>query len=371
MIKSIRNYIEQHKENTLYLTIWFVVFTIPIMAMLLRITDTYEPFNWNHVISAWKILALFFIVFLIHNIFLLPKIVYQKKRKQYFAFLFVLLILFTIAQYFFHPVLVHNHFFQSIAESEIAANLHNDISILPPHIAAQVLVVHVLIVILMFGMNFGVKMFFNSNEDFEKLRALQQKSLEQQLIYLKYQINPHFFMNTLNNIHALVDIDPEKAKTSIIVLSKMMRYVLYEGNHKLIPLQKESEFIGRFITIMRMRYTEKVKVNFKIPDYFSVGEIPPLLLICFVENAFKHGVTYQQECTIDISLNVKDEKICFTCFNKKPQNAKNEQGGLGLKSAKQRLNLIYPNNHKLTIVEEKDFYQVTLDLPLNDKTNLK
>mgnify|MGYP005885049129 CR=1 FL=1 len=82
MIKSIRNYIEQHKENTLYLTIWFVVFTIPIMAMLLRITDTYEPFNWNHVISAWKILALFFIVFLIHNIFLLPKIVYQKKRKQ-------------------------------------------------------------------------------------------------------------------------------------------------------------------------------------------------------------------------------------------------------------------------------------------------
>ena len=96
-----------------------------------------------------------------------------------------------------------------------------------------------------------------------------------------------------------------------------------------------------------------------------------MLLICFVENAFKHGVTYQQECTIDISLNVKDEKICFTCFNKKPQNAKNEQGGLGLKSAKQRLNLIYPNNHKLTIVEEKDFYQVTLDLPLNDKTNLK
>lgn len=67
----------------------------------------------------------------------------------------------------------------------------------------------------------------------------------------------------------------------------------------------------------------------------------------------------------------KRRKICFTCFNKKPQNAKNEQGGLGLKSAKQRLNLIYPNNHKLTIVEEKDFYQVTLDLPLNDKTNLK
>ncbi|EFL46076.1 hypothetical protein HMPREF9296_2366 [Prevotella disiens FB035-09AN] len=101
MIKSIRNYIEQHKENTLYLTIWFVVFTIPIMAMLLRITDTYEPFNWNHVISAWKILALFFIVFLIHNIFLLPKIVYQKNANN--ILLFYLFYLFFLQ--------LHNIFF--------------------------------------------------------------------------------------------------------------------------------------------------------------------------------------------------------------------------------------------------------------------
>ena len=89
----------------------------------------------------------------------------------------------------------------------------------------------------MFGMNLGVKLFFKYNDDQKKLYDLEKKNLEQQLISLKYQINPHFFMNTLNNIHALVDIDPEKAKWAIIVMSKMMRYILYEGNNTFIPLQ--------------------------------------------------------------------------------------------------------------------------------------
>ena len=121
------------------------------------------------------------------------------------------------------------------------------------------------------------------------MRLLEKENLNQQLEYLKYQINPHFFMNTLNNIHALVDIDPEKAKTTIVELSKMMRYLLYEGNNSLIPLHREVEFLRNYITLMKLRYTDKVKIDTDIPVSLPDRRLPPLLLITFVENAFKHG----------------------------------------------------------------------------------
>ncbi|WP_315315783.1 sensor histidine kinase, partial [Prevotella pallens] len=188
-----------------------------------------------------------------------------------------------------------------------------------------------------------------------------------QLISLKYQINPHFFMNTLNNIHALVDIDPEKAKWAIIVMSKMMRYILYEGNNTFIPLQKESDFIHSYISLMRMRYTDKVKINLDVPKQIPVGEIPPLLLICFVGNAFKHGISYQQESTIDISLCVEDNKIKFSCINSKLAESEAENGGMGLESVRQRLGLIYPNRHTLIIEDKENTYSVWLELSLTNK----
>ena len=212
-----------------------------------------------------------------------------------------------------------------------------------------------------------MKLFFKSDEDQQKLRDLQEKNLEHQLAYLKYQINPHFFMNTLNNIHALVDIDPEKAKWAIIVMSKMMRYVLYEGNHTFIPLQKESDFIHSYISLMRMRYTEKVNINLDVPEHFSVGEIPPLLLICFVGNAFKHGISYQHESTIEISLAVDDDKIKFRCINSKLSESEAEKGGMGLESVHQRLNLIYPNQHTLVVKDREDAFSVWLELPLTNR----
>lgn len=122
-----------------------------------------------------------------------------------------------------------------------------------------------LIALLMFSFNIAVKLFFKSVRDQEAMKELEHNNLQTELDYLKYQINPHFFMNTLNNIHALVDIDTEKAKQTIVELSRLMRYVLYESNNRLISLSKELQFLNHYIELMRIRYTDKVRIDVSFP----------------------------------------------------------------------------------------------------------
>lgn len=187
--------------------------------------------------------------------------------------------------------------------------------------------------------------------------------------YLKYQVNPHFFMNTLNNIHALVDIDPERAKTTIVELSKMMRHILYEGSKKLIPLTREVEFLNLYVQLMRLRYTRKVHINVDVPPQLPELKLPPLMLIIFVENAFKHGISYREESFIDIKLRVENKRLLFCCCNSKPTQVQrtNEKGGMGLQNVRQRLELLYDDDYTLDISDGEKTYEVKLDIPMQTR----
>ena len=233
----------------------------------------------------------------------------------------------------------------------------------PPLIFGQHDLIAIIILILMLGMNLAIKLYFRQRGDREKMKRLEKQNLEQQLEYLKYQINPHFFMNTLNNIHALVDIDPEKAKTTILELSKMMRFVLYEGNKQRVPLDREIAFLHNYIKLMKLRYTDKVRITVDTPEAVPNSEIPPLLFITFVENAFKHGVSYQQESFIDIKIEVGSQ-LSFTCSNSRIPKEEDKHGGVGLQNVKQRLDLIYGNSYSLDISDQSDTYTVILKIPL-------
>ena len=217
----------------------------------------------------------------------------------------------------------------------------------------------------MFGANLGMKLYFRSRKDQKKLLELEKKSLEHQLEYLRYQINPHFFMNTLNNIHALVDIDPAKAQETILELSKMMRFVLYEGDKQGVSLTREFEFIRTYIKLMRLRYSDKVKITIDLPTEAPDKNIPPLMLISFVENAFKHGISYQHESFIDVKVEVEQEHLHFLCSNSKADKPNKEKGGVGLTNVKQRLNLLYDNRYTLNIQDTQNIYTVELILPLS------
>ena len=225
-------------------------------------------------------------------------------------------------------------------------------------------VIALIILILMLGMNIGIKLYFKSRHDAKQLMALEKENLEQQLEYLRYQINPHFFMNTLNNIHALVDIDPEKAKDTILELSKMMRFVLYEGDKKGVPLSREFDFIRHYVTLMRLRYTDKVDVQVDLPTEVPDYQVPPLMLITFIENAFKHGISYSHSSFVHVKANIEDSKLRFECHNSKADKPNEEKGGVGLANVKQRLNLIYGTDYTLNIQDEPESYSVELVIPL-------
>ena len=135
--------------------------------------------------------------------------------------------------------------------------------------------------------------FLKSLRDDEMLKDLERQRLESELQYLKYQLNPHFFMNTLNNIYALVDLNTEQAKKTIIELSKLMRYVLYEANKNQISLEHEIQFLENYIALMKLRYIDNLNIRTEFPVVVPCVQIPPLLFISLLENAFKHGVSYQ------------------------------------------------------------------------------
>ena len=183
--------------------------------------------------------------------------------------------------------------------------------------------------------------------------------------YLKYQINPHFFMNTLNNIHALIDIDTECAKSAVIELSKMMRYVLYDSGRELIPLNKDLQFLQNYIELMRIRYTDTVDIRVEYPhDLPEQVSIPPLLLIVFVENAFKHGISYNRPSFIRLTVAYTEGRVRCTVVNSRHGGARQHGPGIGLENVRKRLALIYgEENYSLEIREEEDTYTVDLIIP--------
>ena len=215
--------------------------------------------------------------------------------------------------------------------------------------------------LLLVGVNLGVKYYFRSMQEARRVQQLQTENLAQQLEALRYQINPHFFMNTLNNIHALVDIDPEKAKESILVLSKLMRYILYEGNRPTIPLTHEADFLRHYVTLMRMRYPESVRIGLTLPEDPDGAEVPPLVFASSVENAFKHGISYEAESHVLVSVSLENGRVLFRCTNSRHDAPKT--GGLGLENVRKRLELLYGADFSLqTEVSDRE-YDIRIDLP--------
>lgn len=388
--KSIAKFIRRHGENLVYLFFWVMVYTTPILMMYLRTQNhTDLEFEWDEICHLWLLASVFFLLFVAHNFFLAPLLVYKNKRNIYFPIVSVIIICFAILQFTIRPTGPH-HKPRRFRTEMRQPGLCDTAKIRPydkgtgniqptqpyqmepprgprhrPFFVDQFDFISVIILILMFGMNLGIKLFFKQEEDEKKLQQLRTENLNQQLAYLKYQINPHFFMNTLNNIHALVDIDPKKAKESIIELSKLMRYVLYDGNMKMSSLQKESEFIANYIELMRLRYSDKVDIQVDTDPSFPDAMIAPLITVTYVENAFKHGISYNLNSFIHITAHVRDGRFLFTCRNSKHKESTEEHGGVGLENTRKRLNLIYGDDYTLNIEDTEDAYNVELDIPLN------
>ena len=350
---------QQTKQETIIYTImWTVLFASPLVSLLFSQEDTSMDSLMlkRSLIDSWVNLLAFLIVFLIHNYVLAPIIVKHKRVKTYLMACVVLIGVFQLAQ------CAHRPNGQPLISG-------TDMRIPPPRPpkGAPPVDKHDLsmfiIVVMMIGANLGVKAYFQSEEEKKHLAKLKEQSLKQELDYLRYQINPHFIMNTLNNIHALVDIDPEQAKDSIVDMSRMMRYLLYESDNHCVSLNKAIVFLKKYLNLMKLRYTDMVNVNLDVPESCSEDiALVPLVFIPFVENAFKHGVSYDKPSTINIDIEKKGDRLLFHCNNTK-SNAKHEYGGVGLSNVTKRLELIYGNDYTLDINDGEETYDVLLNLP--------
>ncbi|MDF9799298.1 hypothetical protein OKW21_004561 [Catalinimonas alkaloidigena] len=195
-------------------------------------------------------------------------------------------------------------------------------------------------------------------------KKTENEHLKSELTYLRYQLQPHFFFNTLNNIYSLVDQDPSLAQKSIHHLSKLMRYLLYESSIMEVPLTKEVTFIKDYVYLMQLRVPRQTDIQLHFPATIPDLLIAPLLFVSLVENAFKHGVQISTPSFVHMYLETDEQQIRFMVENSNyPKTGEDRSGsGIGLKNLKKRLKIIYPNRYALNIETDEKKYITQLTI---------
>lgn len=218
------------------------------------------------------------------------------------------------------------------------------------------------------GLATAVQFFNYSIKQQKKIHELQQEKLKTELSFLRSQINPHFLFNIFNNMYSLASRNgQDELAKALSGISGLMRYITYESNVPFVPLSKEVQLLQSFIELQRLRIgeSEEAMINFKTHGNLSASYIAPVLLLPLLENAFKHGFVPGQSSFIDVELKVNETQLTFEVKNRIPDDAVKTEGGLGLVNLKKRLNSIYPMQHEIEVVKEKDIFKVRLIINLN------
>jgi len=209
-------------------------------------------------------------------------------------------------------------------------------------------------------------------ENFQQQVSIQEiksKQLQTELVLLKSQINPHFLFNTLNNLFGLIQKTDETSANGVAQLSHLMRYMIYESSVDKIELQREVQQINRLIELQKLRFSKEDDVTIKFDTSGDLNNIliPPMLLIPFVENAFKHGIVIDEPSYIHIRLQADEQKLLFTIKNSKysfEEQTEKFESGMGFINVKRRLKLLFPESHKLTIINSEKDFEIKLSITL-------
>lgn len=227
-----------------------------------------------------------------------------------------------------------------------------------------------MISLLVLGISTSVASIQKWQKDNQLRIVLEQEKVSSELAYLKSQINPHFFFNTLNNIYALMHIDIEASKKALHKLSRMMRYLLYETQHEHTLLSKEIDFIADFIELMKLRLPDNVVLVFSEPQLKEDFTVSPMLFLPFIENAFKHGIDPAEKSLIEINITTRQSTVELTVnnsfFDTVTSDKSIEDSGIGLTNTKRRLELLYPGRHKLMVSKDhkESLYKISLSIDL-------
>lgn len=388
-----RSFGKRYTEYLIYLFFWGVLLLSPLFGAFLK-DIAFWPTK-EEMLSFWAFLLPALILFFLNNNILMPFLLYKKRGRLFVLYLLCVIVACSII-------------FISYPVGEPPKSMFGPVGGVPPAVRADVPAdgngdelpfvwavprsdgvprhmteppgvwvffvdprnVQILITLFVLVFNVCIRLFFFTIRRDEHFKELEKEKLRSELEYLKFQINPHFFMNSLNNIHALIDIDKEKAQSAVIELSGLMRYVLYDKSSMFLPLEKEIQFLGNYIDLMRLRYTDKLEIKTSFASESQGVYVPSLLFMQFVENAFKHGVTYKKQSQIYVSFDVDEDSgnVVFICRNTLPEADGSAvlpaSGGIGIENARKRLDLLYGEKASLDISNDGNWYSVELKIPI-------
>jgi two-component system LytT family sensor kinase len=277
-----------------------------------------------------------------NSLVLMPRFLLKNRTGYYFICALVIIVVFLVVDRY----------------SDDWLNLHNLIDATfrrhgpPPRGRSHFDLTTLILIALVLGISTSVTAVQNWQANKQFNQVLQQEKTSSELSFLKAQINPHFFFNTLNNIYALTYVDAETSRKAIHQLSRMMRYLLYDTLQAHTLLSQEIDFIKDYISLMQLRLTDAVKINFEYPSALADTPIAPMIFLPFVENAFKHGASVTGPSEIYIGIKQLDKQLELRVNNSiiKNQSAPmDEYKGIGLDNTRRRLDLLYPGKYNLAI----------------------
>lgn len=364
-------------EYTAITLLWSFVIISPLFFMEGSDQD------WRTVYIMWTECAIVGFAFLVNRLIFMPYLFFKRRYIGYILALigiFILLSLFIFEFDGVHkilsimgkemdtPPLSGMHPPHEMPLHEMSGHMlpHNpptvpiNGSIIPPKYMAIIL--SAIVIALDMGLSISMKWIISE----QKQGDIDRKRVEAQLTNLQSQVSPHFLMNTLNNIHALVDIDSQRAKQTIIELSNLMDYLLYESSiQERVSLQRELDFTCCYINLMRLRFSKQVKIEYTYNDNVPSVKIPPFLFLNFIENSFKYGVDLDQESYISIKFSFDNDHIQMTTTNSNhAENAKGRRYGLGISNSRKRLDLLYGDQYTLDVNDVGKIFYVFLKIPI-------
>ena len=362
-------------ELVVFVVIWMVIFYLPFYN-----NRFFNTVNWDRVIVEWIRMFSFLLIFVLNAFIFVPKFLFQKKYWGYIGLTFVVIILVVgvsvLLGIYYTPVrpmvMPPMNLGPGMPPMELGADMPVPLGfqVVAPIEQKSIFMIildNLIISILVVGAGTAFKMMSLWLNEEGRRKDVEKEQLKTELALLRHQVSPHFFMNTLNNIHALIDINTETAKDAIIRLSTLMRYLLYDTAHGQTSLKKEIEFIESYITLMQLRFSKKVTITLNVPNNIPDIQIPPMLFISFLENSFKHGVSYQAESFVSFDLALVDNKLHCCIKNSKHKSKENldkSYSGIGLTNIKKSLALLFDKSYTLDIMENDKEFEVTLMIPI-------
>lgn len=341
----------RNKNLWVHLSFWcvYLSFNFYQISVFQRRIDGFDWGKGTLIIATHFILTV--IIAYLNYFFFLPRFLERKRWFQYLAEFIVPFIIIVALRVFVQRYIIDGYTHQE------------------RYFYSSTFVVQTAVITLFITIFISLLRFVSEWFEMEAIKKeVETEKLTAELNFLKTQINPHFLFNTLNNLYYLAYSKSENTTEVISKLSQVMRYMIYDANHERVLLEKEIEYMQNYIGLERLRLNNQIPINFDIKGNTMGVEIAPLILITFLENAFKHGVTSNNpEAWVNISIRVENDRLHYSVENSKAKNALQDNGGksgIGLTNVRRRLELVYPAKHTLKVEDTAHRYYIELQITL-------